>query len=170
MLTKEDLGPIFEVFTIGQDSSEALEQVAEEWVKNELIAQEAIRRGLRNDAEVRQLLEENERSVLVSTFVSRLFQEETLDPTEEEIEAYYAQNVEQLALREDYIRVRYLQNDDADEAERARMLLRDATAVGQADSLWPSLVEQFCARQRCFHYAIRAVLSTEHPFSLCTIA
>ena len=143
LLTKDDLGPMFELFPIGLDSSEALEQIAEEWVKNELIAQEAMRRGLRNDDEVQRLLEENERSVLVSTFVSRLFRDETLDPTEEEIEAYYAQNADQLALREDYIRVRYLGNTDASLAEEARLLLRDATAAGKADSLWPSLIEQF---------------------------
>ena len=143
LLTQEDLGPMFEVFPVGQDSSEALEQIAEEWVKNELIAQEALRRGLRNDDEVQRLLEENERSVLVSTFVSRLFREETLNPTEEEIEAYYAQNADQLALREDYVRVRYIGSDDASRAEEARLLLRDATAAGKADSLWPSLIDQF---------------------------
>lgn len=143
VLTEEDLGPLFEVFSIGQDSSEALEHVAEEWVKNELIVQEAIRTGLRNDVEVRRLLEESERSVLVSTFVSRLFQEETLNPSEEEIEAYYARNADQLALRDDYIRVRYLENRDAAQAEEARLLLLDATVAGKADSLWPFLVERY---------------------------
>ncbi len=143
LLTKDDLGPMFEVFPLGLDSSEAMEQIAEEWVKNELIAQEAIRRGLRNDVEVQRLLEENERSVLVSTFVSRLFQEEPLDPSREEVEAYYAQNVDQLALREDYIRVRYLTTRDAAQAEQARLLLRDATVAGKADSLWPSLLDRY---------------------------
>ncbi len=143
LLTSEDLGPLFRVFSNGQDSSEAMEQIAEEWVKNELIAQEAIRRGLRNDPEVLRQLEENERSVLVSTFVSRLFQEETLNPSEEEIEAYYARNADQLALREDYVRVRFLSTSNADQAEQARLLLRDATVANNADSLWPSLVERF---------------------------
>ncbi len=143
LLTKDDLGPLFEVFPIGQDSTEALRQIAEEWVKNELVAQEAIRRGLRNDAEVRRLLEENERSILVSTLVSRLYTEESLDPSEEEIEAYYAQNVDQLALREDYVRVRYLSNADLGLAEQARLMLRDATVEGKADSLWSSLVERY---------------------------
>ncbi len=143
LLTMDDLGPMFEVFPVGQDSSEALEQIAEEWVKNELIAQEAIRRGLRNDTEVQRLVVENERSVLVSTFVSRLFQEESLEPSPEEIEAYYAKNVDQLALREDYIRVRYLSSQDAVQAEQARLLLRDATVAGKADSLWPSLIDRY---------------------------
>lgn len=147
LLTQEDLGPLFQVFAVGQDSSEALEQIAEEWVKNELITQEAIRRGLRNDEEVLQLLVENERSLLVSTFVSRLYQDESLDPSEEEIEAYYAQNVDQLALREDYVRVRYLANSDAAKVEQARLLLRDATVAGKADSLWPSLVNRFANDQ-----------------------
>lgn len=147
LLTKEDLGPLFDTFSLGQDTSEALEQIAEEWVKNELIAQEAIRRGLRNDEEVKRLLEENERSVLVSAFVSRLFQEETLDPTEEEIEAYYAQNATQLALREDYIRVRYLRAESISQAEQARLLLRDATVEGKADSLWPTIINRFASDQ-----------------------
>ena len=145
VLTRDDLGPLFEVVSNGQDSSEALEQIAEEWVKNELIAQEAIRRGFRNDAEVLRQLEENERSVLVSTFVSRLFQDEELNPSEEEIEAYYARNAEQLVLREDYVRVRYLGAGDATQAEEARTMLRDATVEGNADERWTTIVDRFAA-------------------------
>lgn len=142
MLTKEDLGPQFQVFAFGQDSSEALEQIVEDWVRNELIAQEAIRRGLRNDEELQRQLEENERSILVSTFVSRLYDDEDDTPTEEEMQAYYAQNAEQLALREDYIRVRYIKLDTQQEAEEFIVKLRDATVAGNVESAWPNLVNQ----------------------------
>ena len=143
LLTHDDLNVSFDPHMAGQDSNEALNQIVEEWVKNELIAQEAIRRGLRNDSEVKRLLAENERSVLVSTFLSRLFQEEPLDPTEEELEAYYAQHADQLALREDYLRVRYISTQEAAQANQVRTRLRDATVAGKADSLWPALVNQF---------------------------
>ena len=140
-LTREDLN-LSQDASNGQDSTETLNQIVEEWIKNELLAQEAIRSGLRNDSEVKRLLEDNERSVLVSSFLARLFQEEPLDPTEEELEAYYAQHAQQLALREDYLRVRYLKTKDAAKANQVRIQLRDATISGKADSLWSSLAEQ----------------------------
>ena len=146
-LTRQEVEETFGTLALRLDSSDALQQVVEGWVKDELIAQEAIRRGLRNDAEVQQLLAENERQVLVSAFITKLFQENSPEPTEEEIEAYYAQNVDQLLLREDYLRVRYLNTTSRARAEEVRTQLIDATVAGSADSLWPSLVERYAIDQ-----------------------
>ena len=162
LLTREDLNVSFDATLTGQDSTEALNQIVEEWIKNELIAQEAIRRGLRNDAEVIRLLEENERSVLVSMFLGRLFQEDPLEPTEEELEAYYAQHAEQLMLREDYLRIRFISTSDEARANQVRTLLRDATVEGKADSLWPSLVNRFAVNDE----AALSIASQFYPKSL----
>ena len=142
-LTAQDIKPSLDATAYQQDTSEALQQIVEGWVKDELIAQEAIRRGLRNDDEVKRLLEENERQVLVSAFINRLIQENLPVPTEEEIEAYYAQNMEQLALRDDYLRVRYIGTATIEEATDIRLTLRDATVEGTVDIIWEDLVSQY---------------------------
>lgn len=145
MLTEDDLTISLDALMAGQDTTEALQQIVEEWVKNELIAQEAVRKGLRNDPEVQRLLEANERSVMVSTYWSKLFQDDPNEPAFEEIEAYYAQHADQLKLLDNYLRVRYLSTDDATKANEVRALLRDATVAGTADSLWPSIVDRYAS-------------------------
>lgn len=142
-LTVQDIKPTLDATAYQQDSSEALQQIVEGWIKDELIAQEAIRRGMRNDAEVQRLLIENERQVLVSAFINRLFQENLPEPSQEEIEAYYAQNLEQLALRDDYLRIRYISTSSREAAEQVRVILRDATVEGTMDVIWTDLVNEY---------------------------
>ena len=139
-LTVQDIKPTLDATAYHQDSSEALQQIVEGWVKDELIAQEAIRSGMRNDTEVQRLLAENERQVLVSAFINRLIQKNLPTPTDEEIEAYYAQNLEQLVLRDDYLRVRYMSTSSSTTAEEVRSSLAEATVAGTVEVLWPDLV------------------------------
>ena len=143
-LTVQDIKPTLDATAYQQDdSSEAMQQIVEGWIKDELIAQEAARSGLRNDVEVQRLLKETERQVLVSAFINKLIQENLPIPTEEEIEAYYAQNMEQLALRDDYLRVHYVGTSSLEEANQVRLTLRDATVEGTIDIIWEDLVDQY---------------------------
>ena len=143
ILTFQDIEPSLDAASYEVDSTETLQQIVEGWIKDELIAQEAIRQGLRNDAEVQRLLAETERQVLVSAFISKLFSEKLPEPTDEEIEAYYAQNVDQLALRDDYLRVRYMSTKTLQEANEVRNLLRDGTIAGNIDTDWPQIVASY---------------------------
>ena len=147
VLTVQTIESTIGAVSMAQDSSETMQQIVEGWIKDELIAQEAIRQGLRNDAEVQRLIAESERQVLVSAFLNKLFLDNTPEPSEEEIESYYAQNIDQLTLRDDYLRVRYLSTSTQNRANQVRILLRDATAAGKVDSLWPSLVNQFAVEK-----------------------
>ncbi|MEZ4701343.1 MAG: peptidyl-prolyl cis-trans isomerase [Rhodothermales bacterium] len=142
-LSVDELNASLKTLVTGLDSVEARKQIIEQWVTRELIAQEAIRKGLQNDEEVLRLVAENERSVLVSALLSRFYLEEDNEPSESDIEAYYAQHAEQFLLKEDYLRVRYLTTATESEANRARDRLRDATAAGTADSLWNSIAREF---------------------------
>ena len=144
-LSLNDVDPTLNASALQVDSSETMHQIVEGWVKDELIAQEAIRQGLQNDSEVQRLLAENERQVLVNAFLKKLFKENPPEPTDEEIEAYYAQNVDQLSLRDDYLRVRYISTSSMQEASEARNLMRDATAAGTIESTWVQIVESYAS-------------------------
>ncbi len=124
-----------------QDTTEAQQQIVEQWVTNELIFQEARRLRLRDDPDVRRMLEKSERSVLISAYVSRLFTDEAATPTPADIQAYYEQHGEQLRLREPYVRLRYLATVDPDSARLAHTLLRQS--LPGADSTWEALVFRF---------------------------
>ena len=106
------------------DSSDAISQIVEQWVTNQLLYQEARDRGLRSDADVQRLLADNERSVMVDALVSRMLDEEMGDgPDDAAIQTYYEQHRDQLALREPFVRVIHLVFEDADSAAAARRQL-----------------------------------------------
>jgi len=144
-LTREELAHALQLLPVQMDSTEASQQVIEQWITNQLLYQEALRRGLRNDPEVQRLLEENERSVLISALLEQLYQEEEAgeegQPGPAEIQAYYERYKEQLRLREPYVRVRSLHTTREEDARAVHRTLREAKAV--SDSLWEALVDRY---------------------------
>ncbi len=144
-LTAEEVSQALSSLPPMQDSVEARRQIVEQWVTNELLFQEARRRGLLGEPEVQHQLEQNERSVLVSALLSRLYEDQTAAPQQAELSAYFEQNKNQFRLREPYVRVRYLAHANPDSAALARRLLQDAVIAGAAEALWPRLVRRFAA-------------------------
>lgn len=143
-LTRDELTCALQLLPIQMDSTEASQQVIEQWITNQLLYQEALRRGLRNDPEVQRLLGENERSVLISALLEQLYQEEAsaesqLNP--DEVQAYYERYKEQFRLREPYLRVHYLHTTRAQEAQTVHQVLRETKTV--SDSLWEALVDRY---------------------------
>lgn len=142
-LTKQDLQEALENAPASRDSADARRQIVEQWVTNELLYQEAKRQGLREESEVKQLLQENERSVLISALVSSLYEQDTVRPSAAEVQSYYERHRQQLQLREPYLQVRHLATANADSAAQARSLLQRAVIAGHADSTWSLLARRF---------------------------
>lgn len=126
----------------GVDSTEAQKQIIEQWVANKLLYEEAQRRGLRNEPEVRRLLEESEQSVLVSALLSRLYDEEAASASASDLTAYFERHKEQLRLREPFVQIRYLSNPSADSIRVARNLLQRAP-TSERDSVWSAVTARF---------------------------
>jgi hypothetical protein len=120
---------------LGLDSAHAAEQVVNRWVTDELLSQEARRLKLQDDPEVRRQLAENERSVLISSLIDRLY-EQVETASEEEILAYFQRNVSNLSLREPFLRVWYFTTSDSLQAVGARQFADSASVTTDADSLW----------------------------------
>lgn len=144
-LTDEDMGAALQGLNPGDDTTEVRQQIIEQWVTNELLFQEAQRRGLAQDEEVRRLLQENERSVLISALLSQLYDEASTDPTPEEVQAYYERTKEQLRLREPFVRIHYLFTPNEDSAQAARQQVQQALASGTLAGAWPTLAARFSA-------------------------
>lgn len=115
-LTREELARSLDNRPYSLDSTEAASQIIEQWVTNELLFQEALDRGLRTDDEVMRLLAENERSVLISALVNRMYDEDSGELSEGALQTYYEQHRAQLTLREPFARLRYLSVVNADTA------------------------------------------------------
>lgn len=123
-LTQEEVNRLLENRSALLDSADAVSQIVEQWVTNQLLFQEASDRGLKGDPDVQRLLADNERSVMIDALVTRMLDAEMGDgPEEAAIRTYYEQHREQLALREPFVRVSHLvfENPDSAEAVRARL-------------------------------------------------
>ncbi len=145
-LLRSELDRALRSIPVPQDSMEARQQIIEQWVTNELMYQEALRRGLRQDDEVQRLLEESERAVLVNALLSQLYEENVVEPTSSEKKAYYESHREQLRLRESFARVRYLRAANRTNAEGARRMLQQA-APADRDSIWALAINRYASDQ-----------------------
>src|SRR5690625_2798060 len=108
VLTQDELSNQLRSLSFTEDSLEARQQIIEQWLTNELLYREARRRGLRNNRDVQRLLADNERSVLVSTLISQMYDEMDEDVDEGELLAYYERSRERLLLREPFVQFRDL--------------------------------------------------------------
>ena len=142
-LTRDELSASLQSLTVLQDSAEASRQIVEQWITNELLFSEAVRRGIRSEENVRRLLEENERSVIVSVLLTRLYEEEDSAPDEQALVSYYEQNKNRLKLTEPFVRVRYLVTEFADSAHAAVELMELIDADTNPDSSWQIVASRF---------------------------
>lgn len=142
-LTREDLDSALESLTVLQDSAEAAEQIMEQWITDELLFREAVRRGLRNQEGVQSLLLENERSVLVSALLTELYKEEDSTPDDQDLLTYYEQNKDQLKLTEPFVKIRYLVTESADSAMSAVELMEGIESSPNPDSAWKAVANRF---------------------------
>lgn len=138
-LQKEDLSDALSNLPVGLDSAHAADQFINRWVTDELLAMEARERGLQSDPDVRRRMEESERSVLIGTMVSRIYQEVEA-PTDREIRAYFDQNMVNLTLRESFLRIRYLSTRDSVAAVLAVAVLDTLDGSVRPDSTWRSII------------------------------
>lgn len=165
-LTQEAVSAALENLAPGLDSIEARRQIIDQWVTNELLFQEAVRRNLRAREPVQRRLAESERSVLIDALISQLFEEAVEPPNNNEVLVYFERHREQLRLREPFVRVRYLYTVNPDSARQARTLLRQATTA--PDSVWAVLVERFAqdttlSRSLAANYVPESRLFIEQP-------
>ncbi|MEM6334950.1 MAG: peptidyl-prolyl cis-trans isomerase [Bacteroidota bacterium] len=123
----------------GLDSQLVRQQYIEQWMTNELLAQEALKQELMDDPDVQRQVRESQRSILITELVSRL-QETAQSPSELEIQAYFDANVNNLRLREPFARLRYLSTADSASAVAAREMLLTLGRRSNPDSLWQAEV------------------------------
>lgn len=124
------------------DSSQARQQIIEQWVTRTLLLREAERLNLEDTPAVQRRLQERRRSTLVTAMSNRIYNSAELSPTDDEIQSYFDKHKRQLRLREPYVRVRYLTTSRADSAQAARAALRSLPAAA-ADSAWRALQRQY---------------------------
>ncbi len=123
-----------------------------DWVNNELLYQEALRRGIPENDQLRRQIETTTKTLVIGALLEQeLYSEENV--SEDEIVALYNGGGEAFRLREDLVNMSYGLFDDRDAANTFRDKLvrgtawNDAVAATQSDSLVKSHLLQTAARQ-----------------------
>lgn len=145
VLTEAELRDALGSATPGLDSASARRQVVEQWVRRQLVVQEARREGLDELPDVQRQLRDSESAVLEAAYLERFFEAEPAEPTEPEIEAYFEANRERLALREPYVRLRLIRTASREDAQAALGALGQIQGSPIADSLFALAAREYDA-------------------------
>ena len=140
--TESDLRASLSILPVDSDTVKTSQILIDRWITNELLYQEARKRRLESDADIRQKLEDSERAVLIQSMVEILRMSEDVRVPPESIRDYFEINKENLRLLEPFVHVRHLHMADADSARVVAELLSDAP-VTEADSVYESLAMQY---------------------------
>ncbi|MEO0559091.1 MAG: peptidylprolyl isomerase, partial [Bacteroidota bacterium] len=143
VFTEADLAEALSGLSPGVDSIRAREQVVNQWVRTELLVQEARSLNLDEEPRVQRLLLENERATLEAATLDRLFETNPAEPTGDELAAYYDANQANLALREPYVRLRHVRTGVRSRAEEARTALDRSASSPVSDSLFTIIAREF---------------------------
>lgn len=144
VLTEGELAEALGDFPV-LDSASARRQIVEQWVRRELVVQEARRAGLDEEPEVQRELRESEAAVLEAAYLARFFESTPAEPTETEIESYYETNAERLRLTEPYVRVRLIKTSNGNRAQEAANALQQLQDTPLADSLFALAAREYAA-------------------------
>lgn len=139
-LREADVSRMLEGMGPAPDTTQARQQIIEQWVTRTLLYREAVRLNLASVEEVQRKLQQQRRSVLITAMTDRLYERSEAAPSEEEVRTYFEGHKDQWGLREPYVRVRYLTTDSWASAQAVRQRLASEPVV--ADSAWAELVQQ----------------------------
>lgn len=125
-------------FVLAEDSVKALLQYREDWIREQLLLQEANRLQLAQKEEVQQKLQQAREEILrqsLKDYVIGTTQNE-FEISDNEARSHYQANKEQFVLNEDYVKFRHLRTNTLSEARSARQdLLRGVP--------WPEVAKEY---------------------------
>lgn len=105
-----------------EDSTQYITRFREDWVKRQLLTQEAERVNLQSRSEIQSRIKESRDLVLQQAFQDYFLSQMDEEITVSDIEAqtYYAQNKDDFLLQERYVRYRHVITDSRDKSELAK--------------------------------------------------
>lgn len=110
VLTADDAAKEIPPFMLKEDSLSALYQYREDWVRRQIILQEALRVGINQNEDIQKRLQRLREEVLVQGLKDYVLAEydQDLEITDEEARNYYQEHKDQLVLDERYVRFRHM--------------------------------------------------------------
>jgi len=139
---------------LSEDSVEALTQYRDNWIRQQLLVQEAKRLGLEQKSKIQQKIDRAREEILRQALKDYVLtsSEKDVQISDEEARTYYQANKEQFVLEEDFVKFRHMRTKTIKEARNARQDLLDgvpwpevartyainpSTVISESDQYWP---------------------------------
>ena len=143
-LTQAELDDAIGGWLPGVDSATARSQVIDQWLTRELLVQQALDAGLDDDPAVQRRLDAARRATLETAYLERYFADNPAEPSDDDLEAYYAAQGARLVLSEPYLRV-WLLRPPAERLDAATEALAEVAASPIGDSLFSIAAARFAS-------------------------
>lgn len=92
----------------------------QDWIEKEILFQEAVKNGILEEKEFNSIMEQSKKELAASMFIKKLLDQEDTEPSEDEIQKYFANNKDDFKLNDDMFRVNIVYFDDFDKAVQFR--------------------------------------------------
>lgn len=125
-------------FVLAEDSVNALYRYREDWIRQQLLLQEANRLGLNQKKEIREKLQKARQEVLREALKDYVIHtsEDEIQITDNEARSYYQANKDKFELNEDFVQFRHMKTETIRAARAARQDLLDGVP-------WPEVARQY---------------------------
>ena len=107
----------------GDDPGSGRRRFVEDWVRDQLLYQEAVERGVAERPRVRRLVEQARQDVIVAAFLDGKFQNRTIEVSPGDVQDYYDRNAAEFTREEDEIRAQHILLGSRGDAESLRKRL-----------------------------------------------
>jgi peptidyl-prolyl cis-trans isomerase C len=118
VLTIEELGACIPDDLVGSLSSDDKRRMVERWVEEQLLYQEAQRRGIDREDQIERLIESSKVDLVVSELLQRLNDDHS--PTDDELLQYYDEHQDEFVREDDEVWARHILVATRAEARRIR--------------------------------------------------
>ncbi|MCY4159199.1 MAG: hypothetical protein OXE92_06300 [Bacteroidetes bacterium] len=139
-LLSSDIEASLSDLAIGIDTVRIRSQIISQWINTELLYQEALRRNLSDNEDIKLRLEESARAVLIEGIISEYHSQADQEIMPNDIAKYYEQNQEHLRFFEPFVYVRHLSSPVKDSVETVMELMNQNLIT---DSVFATLIERF---------------------------
>lgn len=125
-------------FVLREDSLSALNQFREDWIREQLLLQEANRLGLNQRKEVQRKLRRAREEILRQALKDYVIgsKQKEVEVTDEEARSYYQANKDQFVLNEDFVKFRHLRTQSLTDSRAAKQDLLDGVP-------WPAVAREY---------------------------
>ncbi len=161
VLTQSQLDELWTDRMVRSDSATVAQAIVDQWVVNELLYQEALRRELHTDSLLQQQIEDNRRSLLIARLLEELYAEDAMAPDPTAVETWYQQHRASLVLRQPYVRIWYLPVDSTSWTS----VIVDELARAETDTAFSRLIDTYSVQKEQSRYFASGLLPLSLVFS-----